>query len=185
MRTRTRTFVVLLVGWGGLTALQFLVFMNRMPFCSGDCGRRDLAGMDSPVPLPAQVSRALWDIAPVVLAPTRNVVYVAARGPGPYDTSADWVLGRGWRGMVRRLAFPFPPPPGSEIQDEAYRRLSRRTEQINALWFAALNSLVWIVGIAGATRLARHVRRRRQRSSESRDLGGDVAHPAEGNQGEG
>jgi|GEM_PF-3220167 len=163
MRTRGRTIVALVAGWIGLTALQFFVFVNRPPLAGGDFARRDLAGMYSPVSLPSPVSRALWDIAPVVLAPTQNLVHAAIGKGGVCNTSAGWRSGKGWRGMVRRLVFPFPPPPWSENQDEAYRRLSQRSLQINALWFSALNSLVWIGGIAGATRLARRVAWRRAR----------------------
>ena len=146
------------VGWVAATLVlsgcQYMVVVHNFPGAQFECARRDWAGVCfSPVRLPRPVAGALWDSAPLVLAPTRNLA-IAAIG----DNGTRWRLDRGWRGLVGRLVFPFSPPTMTETQDEAFWRLSRSNLQKNALWFASLNSVVWVVCFACALLLLRKYR---------------------------
>ena len=158
------------VGWLAavlvLIGCQYMVVVHNFPGAQFECARRDWAGVCfSPVRLPRPVAGALWDSAPLLLAPTRNLALAAIS-----DDGTRWRLDRGWRGLVGRLVFPFSPPTRTENQDEAFRRSSRSNLQKNALWFATLNSVVWLVCIALALWLVRKLRR--WRASGGRDQSG-------------
>lgn len=136
-----RQAVAWFLGWVVLVGFQFLVYLHRLPFYEGDFSRRDLAGWPgSPIRFPRLVREALWDSAPVTLFPLRNGVIVAFR-----TGLAEFYAGKGWQGLVRRVVFPFPPPARSEWNDAAHQAQHLKHMRQEALWFSALNSLIWVI----------------------------------------
>ena len=149
------------IGWVMIVGFQFLVYLHRSPFYQGDFSRRDVAGgAASPIELPWLVRGALWDSAPVVLFPLRNVVMAAGR-----TGLTKFYAGEGWQGLVRRVVSPFPPPARSELNDAAHQAQHLKHLRREALWFSALNSLIWVACIVASLRLLRRCRHRKRLGS--------------------
>ena len=129
------------IGWVVLVGFQFLVYLHRLPFYQGDFSRRGVAGYpDFPIRFPNHVRGVLWDSAPVILFPLRNVVLAAFR-----TGLAEFYAGKGWQGLIRHAVFPFPPPARNEWNDAAHQAQHLKHRRREALWFSTLNSFIWVI----------------------------------------
>lgn len=163
------------LGWVVLAGFQFLVYLHRLPFYEGDFSRRGVAGCaESPIRLPDHVRGVLWDSAPVILFPLRNVVLAALR-TGP----ADFYAGEGWQGLVRRVVFPVPPPARSEWNDAAHQAQHLKHRRQDGLWFSVLNSLLWVICLYMLRVVVCRARGKRRKSASGMGPGNEAAESAE------
>jgi len=155
--------------WLGLAVFQFLVVLHGA-LAVGDYEHPLVSGpIYSPVRLPRPAMVALGKCGPVATFPLRHVVALSYR-----SNYLKWDQRQGWQGLVARVLFPFWSPDFQNSKDDI--RLTR----LNAAWFSALNSLLWLVGILGAAHLVSRWRSQRAHSAESGcpDDGGGQQPPA-------
>lgn len=152
----TRQNLGLGAAWLGLVVFQFLVVVHGA-LAIGDFENPLVSGpIYSPVRLPQPAMVALGKCRSVATFPLGKVAQLSYR-----SNYLKWDERKGWQGLVARVLFPFQSPGYQN------RKVSIRLTRLNAAWFSALNSLLWLVGILGAANLVSRCRSRRARSPES------------------